>query len=180
MVNKISKYSVFSTVDLKSAYHQIPLKEEDKQYTAFQSGNKLYQFTRLPFGVTNGTAAFQRIIDNIIAETEKLEATFGYVDNVTISVDMTKTIMMQTSNVFSVLLKNMAWHSTQTKAYSLLNRLPYWDTSSRMVTWNRILLDSNRLSTYQYPSIQPHKEVLWVFSPTTANRLKNSQRKSAP
>ena len=83
MVNKISKYSVFSTVDLKSAYHQIPLKEEDKQYTAFQSGNKLYQFTRLPFGVTNGTAAFQRIIDNII-ETEKLEATFGYVDNVTI------------------------------------------------------------------------------------------------
>ena len=83
VVNKISTYSVYSTLDLKSAYHQIPLKAEDKLYTAFESGGKLYQFTRLPFGVTNGTAAFQRTLDTII-EREELRDTFAYVDNVTI------------------------------------------------------------------------------------------------
>ena len=83
MVRKISKYSVFSTVDLKSAYHQVPLRADDKPYTAFQSGGKLYQFTRLPFGVTNGTAAFQRTLDGII-ENEQLQDTFAYVDSVTI------------------------------------------------------------------------------------------------
>ena len=35
MVRKISKYSVFSTLDLKSAYHQIPIREEECQYTVF-------------------------------------------------------------------------------------------------------------------------------------------------
>ena len=42
MVSKISTYSVFSTVDLKSVYHQVPLRADDKPYTAFQSGGKLY------------------------------------------------------------------------------------------------------------------------------------------
>ena len=33
MVNKIAQYRVFSTIDLRSAYHQVPLKDEDKPYT---------------------------------------------------------------------------------------------------------------------------------------------------
>ena len=60
MVNDIAQYQVFSTNDLRSAYHQNPLKEEDKLCTAFEARSNLYQFTRLPFGVTNGVAYFQR------------------------------------------------------------------------------------------------------------------------
>lgn len=59
-VNQLAQYKYFSTIDLKSAYHQIPLHPNDRPYTAFQSGGQLYQFTRMPFGVTNGTAYFQR------------------------------------------------------------------------------------------------------------------------
>jgi len=43
----------------------------------------LYQFTRVPFGVTNGVACFQRTMDAFIEE-ENLNATFAYLDNVTI------------------------------------------------------------------------------------------------
>ena len=60
LVNEIAQYRVFSTIDIRSAYHQVPLKEEDNQYTAFEARNNLYQFTRLPFGFTNGVACFQR------------------------------------------------------------------------------------------------------------------------
>ena len=83
MIEGISTYKLFSTLDLQSAYHQIPLKEEEKKYTAFEADGNLYQFKRVPFGVTNGVAAFQRIIDNII-KYENLEDTFAYVDNVTV------------------------------------------------------------------------------------------------
>ena len=83
LVNNIAQYRVFSTVDLKSAYHQIPLREEDKKFTAFKANRRLYQFGRIPFGVTNGVAAFQRTIDNFIAE-ENLQDTFAYIDDVTI------------------------------------------------------------------------------------------------
>ena len=82
-VNKIAQYRVFSTIDLRSAYHQLPIKHADKPYTAFESSGSLYQFTRVPFGVTNGVACFQRIMDTFIEE-ENLEATFAYLDNVTI------------------------------------------------------------------------------------------------
>ena len=83
MVNKITQYRVFSTIDLRSAYHQVPLKEEDKPYTAFEARGNLYQFTRLPFGVTNGVACFQREMMKFVDENG-LKASFPYLDNVTI------------------------------------------------------------------------------------------------
>ena len=83
MVNKIAQYRVFSTIDLRSAYHQVPLKDEDKPYTAFEAWGNLYQFTRLPFGVTTGVACFQREMMKFVDEND-LEASFPYLDNVTI------------------------------------------------------------------------------------------------
>ena len=59
-VNQIARGIIFSTLDLKSAYHQIPLCEIDREYTAFEADGKLNQYTRLPFGVTNGVSYFQR------------------------------------------------------------------------------------------------------------------------
>jgi hypothetical protein len=83
LVNQIAQYRVFSTIDLRSAYHQVPLKDEDKPYTAFEARGCLYQFTRLPFGVTNGVACFQREMVKFVQE-EDLKATFPYLDNITI------------------------------------------------------------------------------------------------
>lgn len=83
LVSKISKYEFFSTLDLRSAYHQIPILDHERQYTAFEACGNLYQFTRIPFGVTNGVACFQRVVDTLLREN-KVEGTFAYVDNVTV------------------------------------------------------------------------------------------------
>ena len=83
LANKIAEYTVYSTFDLKSAYHQVPICEVDRPYTAFESGGRLYQFTRIPFGVTNGVAAFQRVMDSVI-DKEGASGTFAYLDNITV------------------------------------------------------------------------------------------------
>ena len=83
LIQKIASYRVFTTVDLRDAYHQIPIRDSDKPYTAFEACGNLYQFRRIPFGVTNGVACFQRVIDEIIRQ-ENLRDTFAYIDNVTI------------------------------------------------------------------------------------------------
>ena len=82
-VNEISKNQVFSTIDLKEAYHQIPLREEEQLYTAFEADGKLYQFTVLPNGVNNGVPCFQREMDNFV-ERNELQKTYPYLDNITI------------------------------------------------------------------------------------------------
>ena len=64
-INKIARYKVNSTVDLKSAY-QIAIQEDDKPYTAFEGNKHLYHFNRMSFGITNGPPCFQRTIDQFI------------------------------------------------------------------------------------------------------------------
>ena len=61
----------------------MPLREEDKKFTAFEANGSLYQFRRMPIRVTNKVGTFQRIINDFIT-SEGLLDTFAYLDNVTI------------------------------------------------------------------------------------------------
>ena len=58
MVNELAQHNIFSTFDLRSAYHQIKIIDSEQKFTAFEANDKLYEFTRIPFGVKNGVAAF--------------------------------------------------------------------------------------------------------------------------
>ena len=57
----------FSTLDLCSGYHQLPMAAEDKEKTAFSTPDGHYQFTVLPFGVCNGPSAFQCLMAVVLA-----------------------------------------------------------------------------------------------------------------
>jgi len=72
LVNKVAKDKYYNSIDLRQAYHQVPLLPEERHFTAFQAAGRLYQYKRLPFGVTNGISAFQRTIDAYI-KTNRLQ-----------------------------------------------------------------------------------------------------------
>jgi len=75
MINELSKYHVFSTFNLSSAYHQVKIVESDYKNKAFEANDKLYELTRIPFSVKNGVAAFQLIMSQFV-EQENLRAVF--------------------------------------------------------------------------------------------------------
>ena len=75
---------MFSTFDLKSAYHEISRIESDRKYKAFETNGKLYEFTGISLSVKNGVAEFQRKMREFIEE-ENLNGAFSYVDNITIA-----------------------------------------------------------------------------------------------
>jgi len=60
--------TVFTTLDLRSGYHQMDLAEEDRPKSAFVCHRGLFEFNRLPFGLTNAPAQFQRMMNNILQE----------------------------------------------------------------------------------------------------------------
>ena len=62
ILDQLGNAKYFSTLDLMSGFHQIPLEKESRKYTAFSTPKGHYQFTRLPFGLNISPNSFQRMM----------------------------------------------------------------------------------------------------------------------
>ena len=51
--------TLFTTLDLLKGYHQIEVEESSREKTAFTTHVGLFQYIRLPFGLTNAPASFK-------------------------------------------------------------------------------------------------------------------------
>ena len=178
MVNEISKYKYYSTFDLKAAYHQVPIRKADRKFTAFQSGNKLYEFTRIPFGITNGVSAFQRIMDKIIDE-EKLESTFVFVDNVIIAGN-SKQELSDNVNAYQSSAKKYNSTFNSDKSIEAAEEL---NTLGVSISHNRISPDYSRLKPLLEmtapTSLKAQKRIIGMFS-YYSKYIKDFSRKIRP
>jgi len=80
-IRQVSQYKWFSTLDLRSAYHQVELLPEERRYTAFEANGQLYQYKRMPFGLKRSCCV--STIDSLIVENN-CRGTFAYLDDITV------------------------------------------------------------------------------------------------
>ena len=70
---------IFSTFDLRSGYHHMELSPETRAKSAFVTPMDKFEFTRCPFGLTQGICLFPKIDYKVI---KGLPFAFGYLDDV--------------------------------------------------------------------------------------------------
>ena len=76
-VYKLAKATCFTVIDFKKGYWQVPLDNESSYLTTFNAPFGCYWFTRLLFGITVSSDAFQRKLNAIYSN---LTHTIGIAD----------------------------------------------------------------------------------------------------
>lgn len=62
ILDQMKNSKIFTTLDLYGAFHQIPLEEKSKQYTAFSTSWEKYCFNSVPFGLVSSPYAWLKAI----------------------------------------------------------------------------------------------------------------------
>lgn len=75
--------AVFSVLDLRSGFRQIPMHKESIEKTAIATHRGLFQFTRMQFGLANAPANFQRMMNNILSKFIGVSA-MVYIDDIVV------------------------------------------------------------------------------------------------
>jgi hypothetical protein len=80
--DRLSGCTVFSKINLRKGYWQVPVRMEDRKKTAVITPFGLFQFKRMPFGLRNASSSFQRMMDRVLAG---LPFTYCYLDDLRIA-----------------------------------------------------------------------------------------------
>ncbi|XP_046484824.1 uncharacterized protein [Neodiprion pinetum] len=83
ILDQLGGAKYFSIFDLASGFHQIAMHPDDKHKTAFTTPHGHYEFNRMPFGLKNAPATFQRLMDLVLRGLQGIDL-FVYLDDIVI------------------------------------------------------------------------------------------------
>lgn len=82
-IDRLGDHKYFIGLDLASGYYQVPMAADSVARTTFVTPEGHYEFLRMPFGLANAPAVFQRLINNVLGKLRNTIA-FPYIDDIII------------------------------------------------------------------------------------------------
>ena len=70
----VGKSKIFSKIDLKDAYLQVPVDDESQELLVINTHKGLFKYKRLPFGLASSPAIFQRFISQLLMNIDGVVA----------------------------------------------------------------------------------------------------------
>lgn len=103
-INRMKGMKVFVVLDLMSGYHQIPIADGSKDYTAFVTPGGHFQYKRMPFGLANAPAVFMRLM-NLVIQKIKDKRVIVYMDDLLLAAETVPEVIDLLRKVLTVLLE---------------------------------------------------------------------------
>ena len=107
---------IFSKLDLALANQQEPLDEASNKFTTINTSTGLYQYTRLPFGVSSAPAIYQRMMEGILQGIPNVSV---YLDDILITGKMEQDRLTILEKILSRLQNAGIWQKRCKCAFML-------------------------------------------------------------
>ena len=101
-LSRIADAKILTSIDLAWAFWQIPLKKRGRRKTAFACELGLFEWRRMPFGLCNASATFQRSTTRVL---QKIQQRYGsvvmaYIDDIVIAAETIEDHLKRIREVF--------------------------------------------------------------------------------
>ena len=104
ILDNLNGQSWFTTLDMSQAYHQGEMSNRSRKFTAFSTPWSLYEWVRIPYGIMNAPAGFQRFINNCLAHLSD-DICCAYLDDILVFSKSFKQHKINVKRVLSCLRK---------------------------------------------------------------------------
>lgn len=81
-IDRLGGYEFFSSLDMATGFHQIPIKEECIHLTGFVTPEEHFEYVKMPYGLANSPIVYQRIINDTLRPLIDEGQVLVYVDDV--------------------------------------------------------------------------------------------------
>lgn len=122
-LDALGKAKYFSSLDLMSGYLQVEVVGGDQPKTAFTTPMGLFEYTRMPFGLMNAPATFQRLMNTVLGDLNLSEVLI-YLDDVIVFSDSIEEHVARLKHVFHRLRKH-GLKLKPSKCHLLLEQVKY-------------------------------------------------------
>lgn len=119
----MAKASVITTLDLRTGYWQVSVRPEDRDKTAFITPFGVFRFKRMPFGLKNAPATFQRLIDRFRTGLPQVSVLAYLYDIIILSESVEKHL--EDLNVVFQRLRQFKLHVKRSKCHFIAKQVRY-------------------------------------------------------
>jgi hypothetical protein len=118
--DRVRGAKIFTKINLKNGYNLIQIKPGDEWKTAFKTWYRLYEYTVMPFGLSNAPATFQNMINHIFRDLLDL-GFIVYLDDILIYAEIeeehnhivTEVLKYLAANGLAILQDKCFWLTTR-------------------------------------------------------------------
>ena len=152
---QVAGSTIFSKLDLKSAYNLIRIREGDEEKTAFRTKRGQFEYLVMPFGLTNAPSIFQRFINYVLSDfIDKFVVV--YLDDILI---YSKSIDNHIQHVSAVLGKLLENHLVA-KLEKCLFHVPEIEFLGHVISGSEIKMDPKKIEAVRnWPTPTSVKEL---------------------